>query len=169
MIYVYNQLTFHEKKVLICLRESKPRNLKFQLWTFLGEREHYIWGKIWKNIAKAFFKNFKCEKHIYLILNAKFKGKFSEKSKVLSIRVPESKHSQIKHDVNRFITLLLKDKTNSLSIVVKGINESLQFLNDFQVHFKYHKSLKKIEFYTIQSKQIFPLINKLNKCLKILS
>ena len=102
-------------------------------------------------------------------MNTKFKGKFSEKSKVLSIRVPESKHSQIKNDVNRFITLLLKDKTNSLSIVVEGINESLQFLNEIQKYFKFHKSLKNMEFYSIQRIQIIPLIDKLKICLKILS
>ena len=101
-------------------------------------------------------------------MNTRFKGKFSEKSKVLSIRVPESKHSQIKIDVNRFVALLLKDKKNSYYIIIKGIQEALEFLDDIQEYFRFYKSLKKRDFYAINRKQVDPLIDKLKKCLKIL-
>ena len=102
-------------------------------------------------------------------MNTKYKNKFSEKSKVLSIRVPESRHSQIKKNVNGFIELLLKDKTISFSILKEGINDSQQFTNDIQKHFKFYKSLKRHDFYKIQRLQLDPLIKKLQKCKKILN
>ena len=41
MIDIYNQLTFHERKVLICLRESKPK-IQLSVLKFFGRVRTYI-------------------------------------------------------------------------------------------------------------------------------